>query len=223
MADMLIIYNFFLTTSLSAHSELLTAFSKTNVSSYLPHLLVRFAATLKSNHNYNFLIMTDNERFNLRSAETSPEARLDFKAGDFWSRGVTAFFDVRVTHVNYKCNQGKTTSTNFKEQEEEKKRKYQRRVLDVEMGSFTPLVFGTNGGMGVDCNCFLKRLAEKLSEKNEEPYHTTITWIRTSLFFEILRSVHTCVRGSRIPFHKIPQGDFIDDCRLNAISILGSF
>ena len=51
------------------------------------------------------------------------------------------------------------------------------RVLDVEMGFFTPLIFGTNGGMGADCNCFLKRLAdrEKLSEKNEEPYHVTIT------------------------------------------------
>ena len=63
----------------------------------------------------------DNERFNLRTAVTSPEARLDFKAGGFWSRGVTAFFDVRVTHVNSKCNQGKTTSTIFKEQEAEKK------------------------------------------------------------------------------------------------------
>ena len=117
----------------------------------------------------------DNERFNLRSAVTSPEARLDFKAEGFWSRGVTAFFDVRVTHVNSKCNQGKATSTIFKEQEEEKKRKYQQRVLDVEMGSFTPLVFGTNGGMGAECNCFLKHLAEKLSENNEEPYHITIT------------------------------------------------
>ncbi|CAH3113759.1 unnamed protein product, partial [Porites lobata] len=66
------------------------------------------------------------------------------------------------------CNQGKTTSTNFKEQEREEKRKNQQRVQDVEMGSITPLVFGTNGGMGADCNCFLKRLADKLSEKNEE-------------------------------------------------------
>ena len=38
-------------------------------------------------------------------------------------------------------------------------------VPDVEMGSFTHLVFGTNGGKGADCNCFLKRLAEKLSER----------------------------------------------------------
>ena len=58
----------------------------------------------------------------------------------------------------------KTTSTISKAQEEEKKRKYQQRVLDVEMGSFTPLVFRTNGGMGADCICFLKRLPEKLSE-----------------------------------------------------------
>ena len=75
---------------------------------------------------------------------TSPEDRLDIKAGGFSSRGVTAFFDVRVTHVNSKCNQGKATSTISKEEEEEKKRKYQQRVLEVEMGSFTPFVTGTN-------------------------------------------------------------------------------
>ena len=121
-----------------------------------------------------------------------------------------------MTHVNSKSNQEKATSTIFKQQEEKKKREYQQRVLDVEMGSFTPLVFGTNGGMGADCNCFLKRLAEKLSQKNEEPYHITITWIRTLLSFEILRSVHRCIRGSRTTFHKIPQWDFIDDCCLNA-------
>ena len=131
-----------------------------------------------------------NEWFNLRRAVTSPQARLDFKAGGFWSRGVTAFFDVIVMYVNSKCNQGKTTTTIFKEQEEEKKRKYQHRVLDIEMGSFTPLVFGTKGGMGADCNCFFKCLAEKLSEKNEEPYYITITWFRTLLSFEILRLVH---------------------------------
>ena len=66
---------------------------------------------------------------------------MDFKAGSFWSRGVTAFFIiiiyVRVTHVYSKCNQGKETSTILKEQEEDKKRKYQQGVLDVRKGSFT--------------------------------------------------------------------------------------
>ena len=45
------------------------------------------------------------------------------KAGGFWTPGVTAFFDVRVTHVNSRSNQGKYTATIFKEQENEK-RKY---------------------------------------------------------------------------------------------------
>ena len=35
-------------------------------------------------------------------------------------------------HVKSKCNQGKTTTTIFKEQEEETKWKYQQRVLDID-------------------------------------------------------------------------------------------
>ena len=54
---------------------------------------------------------------------------IDMKAGGFWTPGVTAFFDVRVTHVNSRSNQGKHTATIFKEQENEK-RKYNQRVMD---------------------------------------------------------------------------------------------
>ena len=89
----------------------------------------------------------DNEVFNLQSIVTTREARLDMKAGGFWTPGVTAFFDVCVTHVNSRSNQGKYTATIFKERENERKRKYNQRVMDVEMA----LVFGTNGGMGLDC------------------------------------------------------------------------
>ena len=35
--------------------------------------------------------------------------------------------------------------------------------LDVEMGSFTPLVFVTNGGMGTEYQRFVKPVAEKIS------------------------------------------------------------
>ena len=53
------------------------------------------------------------------------------KAGGFWTTGVTAFFDVRVTYVNSRSNQGKHTATIFKEQENENKMKYNQRVMDV--------------------------------------------------------------------------------------------
>ena len=89
-----------------------------------------------------------------------------------------------------------------------------KRVIDVEMGSFTPLVFGTNGGMGKECKLFLSNLVDKLSRKNGEAYASAISWLRTRISFEILRSVHTCVRGSRTPFHK--NADFLDDFSVNA-------
>ena len=146
------------------------------------------------------LLPLDGETFDLKSTTTNPEARLDIKAGSFWSRGVTAFFDVRVTHVNSSSNQNKTTDTIFREHEMEKKRKYQQRILEVEMGSFTPLVFGTNGGMGKECQLFLKHLTSRMVDKFGEDYSSTMTWIRTRLSFEILRSTIMCIRGSRVPF-----------------------
>ena len=139
----------------------------------------------------------DSKVFNLISTVTSPEARLDIKAGSFWSRGETTFFHVRVTHVNSACNQNKPTELIFVKHEKEEKGKHQQRVIDVEMGSF-----GTNGGMWKECKICLTNLADKLSRKNGEFYDSAISWLRTRIYFEILRSVHTCVPGSRAPFHK---------------------
>ena len=97
-------------------------------------------------------------------------------------------------------NKGKHTATIFKEQENEKKRKYNRRDKDIEMETFTPLVFGTNGGMGLACQNFLRTLANKLSSKNKEPYASVISWLGIQLSFSVLRTVHRCVKGSRYPY-----------------------
>ena len=70
----------------------------------------------------------------------------------------------------------------------------------VKMGTFTPLVFCTNMGMGAGCRNFLTTLAYKLTSKNNEVYANVISWLRIQLSFAILRTVHRCVRGSRIPF-----------------------
>ena len=76
-----------------------------------------------------------------------------------------------------------------------------------------PLVFGTNGGMGKECKFFLSNLADKLSRNKGESYARAISWLRTHISFDILRSVLTCVRGSRTPFHK--SVDFLDDFSVN--------
>ena len=102
-----------------------------------------------------------------------------------------------MTHVNSKTNQGKPTAAIFKEQESERKRKYQQRVLEVEMGSFTPIIFGTKGGIGEDCKMFMKHLAEKWAEKDVEGHPCVISSLRTRVSLEILKSANTSIRGSR--------------------------
>ena len=70
-----------------------------------------------------------------------------------------------------------------------------------------------NGGMGVECQMFLRHLAEELSKKDGEPYAAVITWLRTRLSFEILRSVHLCVSSSRKPFRS--ANEVVNDFRLS--------
>ena len=65
------------------------------------------------------LLPMDIDVFNLSSAVTSPEARLDIKAGSFWSRGET-YSSMYVMHLNSTCNQNKSKESIFVEQREEK-------------------------------------------------------------------------------------------------------
>ena len=83
-------------------------------------------------------------------------------------------------------------------------------MIDVEQGTFTPLVFGTNGGFGGECDNFI------MAVKSDESYASVITWLRTKLSFSILKSVNTCVRGSRRPFKTTPPQKPIGDFTLNA-------
>ena len=104
------------------------------------------------------LLPIDSDVLNPRSTVTSPEARLDIKAGSFWSRGETAFFDVCRTYVNSTCNQNKSTESIFLEYEKDKKRNYQQRVIEVEMGfPPPPLLFWHERKKGEGMQAFSKQ------------------------------------------------------------------
>ena len=79
----------------------------------------------------------------------------------------------------------------------EKKHHYNDRVLQVEHGSFSPLVFTVNGDMGNECKAFYSRLAGPLSTKRRLEKSTVVSWLRTKISFALLRSAIMCIRGSR--------------------------
>ena len=129
----------------------------------------------------------------------APDARLDILCRGFWERQRAAFFDLRVCHPNVESYRDLSPKQIYRIHENEKKRKYNSRVTEIEQGTFTPLVFTTTGGMADECLRYYSRLAELLSAKKQESYATTISWVKAKVSFAILRSALLCLRGSRTP------------------------
>ena len=113
----------------------------------------------------------------------------------FWRRGQNAFFDVRVTNADNISQQNTHLDSVVKKHETEKKKKYNRRVMEVEHGSFTPLVITTSGVMSHECLKYHKALAEKISTKKDERYDTIMRYLRVKLL--ALKSTLLCLRGTR--------------------------
>ena len=78
----------------------------------------------------------------------------------------------------------------------EKKQKYNESILQVENGSLIPLAFSINGGMVKETNKCYSRIAEKLVEKQDEPYPVMMSWIRRKITFSMMKSIIMCICGS---------------------------
>ena len=78
-----------------------------------------------------------------------------------------------------------------------KKKAYNERVIQVEHGSFTPIVLSAMGGFGVETSRFVKRLIEKVADKKDMETSVVANYLRTKISFELIRSQVACIRGSR--------------------------
>ena len=132
-----------------------------------------------------------------KTANLQHDARLDVRARGFRRDGQNAFFDVRVTNPNNVSQQNSTLKAVLRKHELEKKRLYNRRVMEVEHGSFTPLVFTTTGVMSQECSIFHKSLAEKISLKRGDRYEEIMRYLRVKFSFLSLKATLVCLRGTR--------------------------
>ena len=132
-----------------------------------------------------------------RPGNSKQKARLDVAGVGVWGAYEKTFLDIRIMHPNAPTYANKPIEEVYVLHEKEKKRHYNERVLQIEKGSFTPIVGSTFGGMGEEANRHHKRIAFLIAEKKNENYADVISYIRTRLRFSVLKSILTAVRGVR--------------------------
>ena len=98
------------------------------------------------------------------------------------------------TYLSYRSL---TLTAVYSKNEKEKMKAYGDRVLQVEKGSFVPLVYTTTGGKGPLCEKTHKRIAQLISDKRNERYSDVMSHLRTRLRFSLLKSILVALRGAR--------------------------
>ena len=129
--------------------------------------------------------------------KTEDNARLDVSARGIYSSHELTFFDVRISNPNAPSNRSLTLAGVYTKNEKEKMKAYGDRILQIEKGSFVPLVYTTTGGMGPQCERTHKRMAQLIADKRNERYSDVINHLRTRLRFSLLKSILVAIRGAR--------------------------
>ena len=170
----------------------------------LQHNEVRdlFAECLREAHFHSVetepqLQALSGEVFELKSANKDDDARSDVKCLGFWRKMRQAYFDIKVVSPLARSHLRKTPSRIYAEAEKSKMREYKARIIEVEHGDFTPLVFTTTGGMAPQSDRAIKRLTQILAEKKELPSSVVAGWLRCRFSFALLRTSLICLRGTR--------------------------
>ena len=68
---------------------------------------------------------------------------------------------------------------------------------------FSPFVASVDRLLGVDATATLKRLASCLATKWKQSYSKTCGYIKRRIAVTLVRTTHRCIRGSRVPAHRI--------------------
>ena len=102
-------------------------------------------------------------------------------------------------HTQAPSNAKMTVKRMYEHHEKQKKTEYNARVMEVEKGTFSPIVFNTIGGMGQEADKFLKRLAKKIkmSARKSTPYSNVISFVRKRLRFDLIKTTLISLRGFR--------------------------
>ena len=151
------------------------------------------------------------EQLSGATANSTDGARLDVATNGLWGgRFEKTYMDIRVFNPFTPSNRHSNLTTCYRRHENEKKREYKQRILEIEHASFSPIVMSCTGGLGRSATSTYKRLASLLADKWNQAYSPTMCWLRCTLSFSLLRSTIQAIRGSRSSSGKAVKSPPID-------------
>ena len=124
--------------------------------------------------------------------------RGDVLVRGLFQRGTECIIDVRVTDLDSISQRSTDPDKVLRKHEKQKKSKYLQACLE-QRRTFCPFVVSTDGVLGFEANCLMKRIAAKLAVKWKLPYSQLCGLVRARMSIAIARATHLCIRGSRIP------------------------
>ena len=92
----------------------------------------------------------------------------------------------------------------YDQNENQKNPNYNERIVSVDNGSFTPLVFSLHGGMSREYMTFYDRPWHMIAERKKNPRSITASWIRIKICFTFHASFLR-VRGSCSIFKSVVE------------------
>jgi hypothetical protein len=154
------------------------------------------------------------------STPTPSHERGDLLLRNLFSRSTDCIIDVSIIDLNCASYRDKDYEKVLRQKEDHKKRKY-LKACQAQRRHFAPFIASTDGVLAREAKAILKCIAEKLSQKWQQPYSSVMSYVTGRISISLARACHRCLRGARIshlqtsyPFKEknttsSPTGDYL--------------
>ena len=109
---------------------------------------------------------------------------------------------MRVVNTEALTHRTKDPEKCLHESEQRENNMYLQACLQ-QRRSFSPFVASVDGPLGVEATATLKKLSSLLATKWKQSYSKTCRYVNSRIAITLVRSIHRCMRGSRVPSHQI--------------------
>eukprot|EP00957_Ditylum_brightwellii_P062049 4708624-Ditylum_brightwellii.AAC.1 len=142
------------------------------------------------------------------------DATVQVPGEEFWKRGTTSIFDVRITNLDTPSHQCTEPEKVLTKAEKEKKKKYLDDCLQRRR-TFTPLVYLADGMTGDEVKAAERCMASHLSNKLKHEYLKMCGFVRVRMALAIICANTFLLRGPRDKSGRIEHPVFDDGAGLS--------